>query len=44
MAKDTNERIRITENFLFDRLNDEITIDNIVKKIQLILFYPQKEM
>ncbi len=31
MAKDTNERIRITENFLFDRLNDEITIDNIVK-------------
>lgn len=30
-AKTTNERIRIIEAFLFDRLKDEATIDNIVK-------------
>ena len=30
-AKTTNERIDIIERFLFDRLNDQATIDNIVK-------------
>lgn len=30
-AKTTEERIEIVEKFLFERLNDEATIDNIVK-------------
>lgn len=31
-AKTTNERINIIKTFLFDRLNDEAIIDNIVKQ------------
>lgn len=30
-ATDTKERIEIIENFLLDKLNDKVTIDNIVK-------------
>lgn len=37
-ARDTKQRIEIVENFLFDKLTDKSTIDNIVKETIDILF------